>query len=224
LSARRRERQPKYTSDLQFPGAFAGETVTRRRFVTGSAHAAGGVAVAAFTLPALGFALGPLFDKQQVRWETVGFPDDFPNDNYVPKVITVTPDTGEAGKSTVYLRARNPALDTDPVNQYNRYVAISTRCAHLGCPVRWVPASERFICPCHGGVYDLQGQRTGGPPVRPLDRFATRVLNGMVQVGPRYSVNSKLKAFSPRDPGEALDGVGQYVFPSRPTTRKLPGL
>jgi Rieske Fe-S protein len=224
LAARRKSRKPKYTTDLQLPGAFAGETVTRRRFMTGSAHTAGGVAAAAFTLPALGFALGPIFEKQQVRWETIGFPDDFPDDNYVPKVITITPDTGEAGKTTVYVRARNAAVDKDPINQYNRFVAISTRCAHLGCPVRWVPASERFICPCHGGVYDLQGARTGGPPVRPLDRFATRLLNGMVQVGPRYSVNSELKPFSPRDPGEPLDGVGQYVFPSRPTTRKLPGL
>jgi Rieske Fe-S protein len=224
LAARRKQRKSKYTTDLQLPGAFAGETLTRRRFMTGTAHTAGGVATAAIALPALGFALGPIFDKEQVRWETIGFPNDFPTDNYVPKVITVTPNTGEAGKTTVYVRTRNPLLDKGQPNQYNRFIAISTRCAHLGCPVRWVPASERFICPCHGGVYDLQGARTGGPPVRPLDRFATRILNGMVQVGPRYSVNSELKAFSPRDPGEALDGIGQYVFPSRPTTRKLPGL
>jgi len=142
----------------------------------------------------------------------------------VPKVITVTPAIGEAGKTTVYVRARNTALDTDQPTEYNRYVAISSRCAHLGCPVRWTPAAERFICPCHGGVYDLQGARTGGPPVRPLDRFATRLVNGMVQVGPRFSVNSELKPFSPRDPGEPIDGIGQYVYPSRPTTRKLPGL
>ncbi|MGI8800765.1 MAG: ubiquinol-cytochrome c reductase iron-sulfur subunit [Solirubrobacteraceae bacterium] len=192
--------------------------------MTGTAHAAGGIGMAAITIPALGFAIGPLFDKQQVRWETVGFPDDFPRDNYVPKVITVTPDTGEAGKTTVYVRARNAVIDKDQANQYNQFIAISTRCAHLGCPVRWVPASERFICPCHGGVYDLQGARTGGPPVRPLDRFATRMMNGMVQIGPRYSVNTELKAFSPRDPGEPLDGVGQYVYPARPTTRKLPGI
>ncbi len=224
MAARRKLRRPKYTTDLQLPGAFAGETLTRRRFMTGSAHTAGGVAVAAIALPSVGFMLGPNFDKLPVRWETVGFPDDFPNDNYVPKVITVTPDTGEAGKTTVYLRTRNPTLDKDAPNPYNRFIAISTRCAHLGCPVRWVPASERFICPCHGGVYDLQGARTGGPPVRPLDRFATRMMNGMVQVGPRYSVNSNLKPFSPRDPGEALDGIGQYAFPSRPSTRKLPGL
>ncbi|MGI8559301.1 MAG: ubiquinol-cytochrome c reductase iron-sulfur subunit [Solirubrobacteraceae bacterium] len=211
----------KYTSDRLIPGAFEGETVTRRRFMTGTAHGAGAMAAAAFTLPALGFALGPVFTGGHVRWETVGSPADFPNNNYVPKVITITPDLGETGKTTIYVRARNAALDTGPSNQYNQFIAITTRCAHLGCPVRWVPASERFICPCHGGVYDLQGERTGGPPVRPLDRFYTRLEGGMVQVGPRYSVNSELRIFSPRDPAEPLDGIGQYLYPSRPTARKL---
>jgi hypothetical protein len=32
-----------------------------------------------------------------------------------------------------------------------------------------------------------------------------------VEVGPRYSVNSQLRRFSPRDPGETLDGVGPYL-------------
>ena len=72
---------------------------------------------------------------------------------------------------------------------YDQYVAISTRCMHLGCPVRYVSAAERFICPCHGGVYDFQGKVAGGPPVRPLDRFYTRIRAGFVQIGPRYSVN-----------------------------------
>ena len=52
---------------------------------------------------------------------------------------------------------------------------ISTRCAHLGCPVRYIQASQKFVCPCHGGVYGFQGEVEGGPPVRPLDRFYTRV-------------------------------------------------
>ena len=138
-------------------------------------------------------------------------------------MITITPGIGEAGKTTVYIRARNPAIDTTPPNQYNRWVAISSRCAHLGCPVRWVPAAERFICPCHGGVYDLQGVRVGGPPPRPLDRFYTRLneKTGLVEVGPRYSVNSELRIFSPRDPGEPLDGIGQYLYPSRPTRARV---
>ena len=65
----------------------------------------------------------------------------------------------------------------------------------------------------------LQGVRVGGPPPRPLDRFFTRLHDGLVQVGPRYSVNSELRAFSPRDPGEPLDGIGQYLYPSRPSVR-----
>jgi menaquinol-cytochrome c reductase iron-sulfur subunit len=214
-----RRRTSKYTADRGIPGAFDGETVTRRRFMTGTAHGAGAAAAAAFTLPALGFALGPIFKDQTLGWQTVGAPADFPDNNYVPKIITIAPGVGEVGKSTVYMRRRNAAFDTDKPDQYNQYIAISTRCAHVGCPVRWVPASERFICPCHGGVYDI---RTGGPPPRPLDRFYTRVAaDGYVQVGPRYSVNSRLRRFSPRDPGEPLDGLGQYLYPSRPTVRKI---
>ena len=94
---------------------------------------------------------------------------------------------------------------------------------HLGCPVRFVEAAGRFICPCHGGVYNFRGEVDGGPPVRPLDRFYTRVRNGQLEIGPRFSVNRELKRFSPRDPGEALDGIGQYLYPSRPTVRKIPG-
>ncbi len=93
---------------------------------------------------------------------------------------------------------------------------------HLGCPVRYSEAAERFICPCHGGVYNFRGEVAGGPPVRPLDRFYTFVANDYVYIGPRYSVNSELQRFHPRDPGEPLDGIGQYLYPSRPDTPTLP--
>lgn len=216
------QHKSKYTLDRGIPGAFEGETVTRRRFMTGSAHTAGAIAAASFTLPALGFAIGPIFKQPPHFWEDIGAVGDFPEDNYVPVVITITPGIGEAGKSTAYVRKFNPEIDTDPYDKNTPYIAISTRCAHLGCPVRWVDAAERFICPCHGGVYDLLGRRVGGPPVRPLDRFPTRVRNGIVQLySGRFSVNSELRRFSPRDPGEPLDGIGQYLYPSRPSARKL---
>ena len=121
----------------------------------------------------------------------------FPDNNYIPTVITLTPGIGEAGKGLVYVRQRNPAIDTDPYDKHTPYIALTSRCAHLGCPVRWVLAAERFICPCHGGVYDLLGRRVAGPPPRPLDRFYTRVVDGMVQIGSRFSVNSELRRFSP---------------------------
>jgi menaquinol-cytochrome c reductase iron-sulfur subunit len=217
VSDKHEKNASKYTADRMIPGAFEGETVTRRRFMTGTAHTAGAIAAASFTLPALGFAIGPIFKTAPHRWETVGTVGQFSEDNYIPEIITLTPGIGEAGKSTVYIRKFNPSIDTDPYDKGTPYIAISSRCAHVGCPVRWVDAAERFICPCHGGVYDLLGRRVGGPPVRPLDRFFTRVVGEDVQVGPRFSVNSQLRRFSPRDPGEALDGIGQYLYPSRPS-------
>jgi menaquinol-cytochrome c reductase iron-sulfur subunit len=221
VSDKHSQHKSRYTTDRLIPGAFDGETVTRRRFMTGTTHAAGAIAAASFALPALGFAIGPIFKEAPHTWESVGPTDMFTNNNYVPVVITITPGIGEAGKTTVYVRGHNTAIDTDRPDRDSRYIAISSRCAHLGCPVRWVDAAERFICPCHGGVYDLLGRRVGGPPVRPLDRFYTRVVAGQVQIGPRYSVNSELERFSPRDPGEPIDGIGQYMYPSRPSARKL---
>jgi menaquinol-cytochrome c reductase iron-sulfur subunit len=221
VSDKHAKHKSKYTLDRQIPGAFEGETITRRRFMTVTANGAGAVAAASFVLPALGFAVGPIFKSTPHRWETVGTVDQFPENNYVPVVVTLTPGIGEAGTATVYMRKRNPAIDTDRYDRETKFIAITSRCAHVGCPVRWVDAAERFICPCHGGVYDLLGRPVGGPPVRPLDRFYTRVVGQYVQVGPRFSVNSELKRFSPRDPGEPLDGIGQYAYPSRPGAQKL---
>jgi menaquinol-cytochrome c reductase iron-sulfur subunit len=207
----------KYTADRQMPGAFEGETVTRRRFMGVVTNGAGAVAAMAFTLPALGFALGPIFSRVPFDWQPIGPPADLLAGTYTTKVITIVQGLGEAGKSIAYVRPRDPSIDTEPVDQYNHWVALSSRCMHLGCPVRFVAAAERFICPCHGGVYDFRGMVVGGPPVRPLDRFYTRLntTTGMVEVGPRYSVNSELQRFSPRDPGQPLDGIGQYLYPAR---------
>jgi len=224
VAATRKEPKSKYTADRLYPGAFEGETITRRRLMTLTAHGAGAVAALSFTLPALGFAVGSaLFDRPAVRWEGVGKLDDLPDDTYIPKVITLTTGIGEVGKTTVYMRRRNDDLDQapNPPGYDEQAIAISTRCMHLGCPVRFVAASERFICPCHGGVYDFQGLVAGGPPVRPLDRFYTRVRAGIVEVGPRYSVNSELRRFdSYRDPAQDLDGIGQYLYPPRFSTPK----
>ena len=215
-SKRPQKRKSPYTVDRGMPGAFEGETVTRRALFTGGAMAAGGVASAAFALPALGFALGPLFERTEPeRFQDVGTVRDFNTQSYVPRVITLDDETGEAGKTTVYVRKFDPTRDTDHLDQ--PFVVISTRCMHLGCPVRYVAASERFICPCHGGVYTFDGKVAGGPPVRPLDRFETRVKNGRVQIGPRFSLNSKLERKKVRDPSNHLDGLWQYIYPSRPT-------
>src|SRR3954470_21780795 len=92
------------------PGAFEGETVTRRGLMTGGAMAAGGIATAAFALPALGFALGPIFNNDMVNddWQDVGAESDFNPDTYVSRVATLVTDVGESGKTTVYIRKATP--------------------------------------------------------------------------------------------------------------------
>jgi Rieske Fe-S protein len=215
------DKKSRYTEGRGIAGAYEGETVTRRRLMEGGAQLAGGVAVAMIALPALGFALGPLFEESEPeRWQDVGPEDDFNKSTYVPKVMSIAPEVGDAGKTTVYIRQYDGERDKkvkgqDPLP----YVAISTRCAHLGCPVRYIQASQKFVCPCHGGVYGYQGEVIGGPPVRPLDRFYTKVEGGRVLVGKRFSLNSDLKRFPhPRDPSNHLDGLWQYLYPGRPTT------
>jgi menaquinol-cytochrome c reductase iron-sulfur subunit len=203
---------PPRLPETKMPGYFEGETMTRRAIFTGGVLAAGGIATAAILLPAVGFALGPVFDEEDFPWQDVGPPGNFKDDDYTPVTFSMVTDVGEAGKTVAYVRKHNPSLDTKLDDEY---VAISTRCAHVGCPVRWVGPAQRFVCPCHGGVYDALGRVEGGPPVRPLDRFKTRVRNGQVQIGPRYSVNSDLERFSARDPGEPLDGLWKYLYPKR---------
>jgi menaquinol-cytochrome c reductase iron-sulfur subunit len=214
------DKQSRYTEGRGIAGAFEGETVTRRRLMEGTALAVGGIATMAFALPGLGFALGPLFEKTVPEsWQDVGPIGDFNDTSYVPRVININPVIGDAGKTTVYVRRFAEGRDKVIEGQDPQpYVVISTRCAHLGCPVRYIQASEKFLCPCHGGVYGFQGQVEGGPPVRPLDRFYTRVTDGRVEVGSRFSLNSELERFSPRDPSNHLDGLWQYLYPSRPTT------
>ncbi len=219
MAAPRKKRKSPYTADRNVPGAFQGETVTRRGLMTGGAMAVGGLATAAFGLPALGFALGPNFSETEPnRWQDVGPESDFNKVSYTQKIIDLVANIGDSGKTTIYVRQYSKAIDGDK-NSDLPYVAISNRCMHLGCPVRYIQAAQRFICPCHGGVYGPLGQVAGGPPVRPLDRFYTRVNAGRIEVGPRYSLDSHFKRFPhPRDPSNHLDGLWQYLYPSRPTT------
>ena len=150
--------------------------MTRRGLMTGTALAAGGIATVAFALPALGFALGPVFeDSLPTRWQDVGPEDDFNDETYVPRVINIVPRDRRGRQDHdlrphVQPRARQGDRGQDP----QPYVAISTRCAHLGCPVRYIQASASSSALPRRGLR-VRGPGRGGPPVRPLDRFYTRV-------------------------------------------------
>ena len=199
-------------------GYFEGESMTRRGAFTLGGQAVGGLAGVALVLPLVGFAVAPILDTPEERWEKVGNVDDFDADVYRPVITTIRSGIGEAGKTTVYVRQGSIDLEEDP----NTFVAVSTRCAHLGCPVRFVRAAGIFSCPCHGGAYDFEGKVIGGPPVRPLDRFQTRVVDGQVEVGPRYSVTGDLEPVRARDPGEFTGGIWEYLYPPRPSTPPAP--
>lgn len=199
-------------------GSFEGETMTRRGVLAVGGQVLAGGAVAVVALPAIGFALAPVFTEQGDFWQSVGPLDNFTDDEYTATVITAVEGTGESGKTTVYVRRGNAEFKEDP----DSVVAITTRCAHLGCAVRYVAAAGNFICPCHGGVYGFQGERIGGPPVRPLDRFQTRVRKGQVEIGPRYSVTNSFDPVRTRDPGEFTGGVWNVIYPPRPSVPPAP--
>lgn len=61
-------------------------------------------------------------------------------------------------------------------------------------------------------------------PQRPRDRSIEDLhLRGdQVFVGPRFSVNNELRRFAPRDPGQPLDGIGQFLYPARFSTPPAP--
>jgi menaquinol-cytochrome c reductase iron-sulfur subunit len=199
-------------------GYFEGETMTRRGAMIVGGQAVGGAAVAVVALPLVAFSVAPILETPEEVWEKVGRTSEFSPDVYRPVIKTERSGIGEAGKTTVYVRQGSTELDEDP----NEYIAVSTRCAHLGCPVRFVRAAGIFSCPCHGGAYDFEGKVIGGPPVRPLDRFQTRVVAGQVEVGPRYSVTGDLEPVRARDPGEFTGGIWEYLYPPRPSTPPAP--
>ena len=196
------------------PGYFEGESMTRRRAFEAAVHGLGGLAGAAIVLPAVGFAVAPIFHRGKERWEGVGPVRDFDADTYRQVVFTETEGIADAGKTTAYVRKGSPEYGEEA----NEIIAISNRCVHLGCPVRFRRGGAgTSSAPCHGGVYDFVGKVLGGPPVRPLDRFQTRIRGGQVEIGPRYSVTSQLKPVRARDPGEFTGGIWEYLYPPRPT-------
>lgn len=59
----------------------------------------------------------------------------------------------------------------------------SATCSHLGCLVNYNKEKQEFVCPCHGGRYDLAGKNIAGPPPAPLTRFPVKMQDSMVLLG-----------------------------------------
>jgi len=79
---------------------------------------------------------------------------------------------------------------------------LSNSCAHLGCPVRWLTNAEgegEFLCPCHGGIYDINGGWVGGPPPRGMYHYTQVKVeeDGMLYVKHQYNIQDRLDAQHP---------------------------
>jgi cytochrome b6-f complex iron-sulfur subunit len=55
------------------------------------------------------------------------------------------------------------------------FMALYWKCVHLGCTVPWNATQHKFMCPCHGSVYDVTGQNVAGPAPRPLDMMEVNI-------------------------------------------------
>lgn len=64
----------------------------------------------------------------------------------------------------------------------DRIVAFDPACTHLGCRVQWVGDKNRYLCPCHGGVFDSDGQVVSGPPPKPLVQYPVKLEDGQVWI------------------------------------------
>ena len=62
------------------------------------------------------------------------------------------------------------------------FLALSSKCTHLGCTLPWVEKENRFVCPCHASAFDITGSVINAPAPRALDIFTVIIENDMVKV------------------------------------------
>jgi Rieske Fe-S protein len=72
-------------------------------------------------------------------------------------------------------RGREGLSGTEIEELSQKLNVLSNHCAHLGCPVRWLPEDGQIVCPCHGGLYDINGGYIGGPPPHGLYPYAFEI-------------------------------------------------
>lgn len=62
------------------------------------------------------------------------------------------------------------------------FLALSSKCTHLGCTVPWDDKKRQFECPCHGSSFDITGNVLTSPAPRPLDIYPVNIENNIVKV------------------------------------------
>ncbi|MDQ7781331.1 MAG: ubiquinol-cytochrome c reductase iron-sulfur subunit [Desulfomonilaceae bacterium] len=64
------------------------------------------------------------------------------------------------------------------IKRDDEVVAFDDRCTHLGCRQKWNSQESRFECPCHGSIFDIDGNVQRGPAVSPMPRLYLRYSEG----------------------------------------------
>jgi Rieske Fe-S protein len=216
-----------------------GERFPRSKFLEASTLGLGAVIAGIVTVPPVGLMVASSFEGQKFHPIDLGPLSDFPSGQFVITTFVEDPAAGEVSRRTAYIRY-NGLLKSQP-----SFTILSNRCAHLGCPVQPngpVDAKpERVVtdkagaellkltkvkpagfgCPCHGGQYDTEGNRTAGPPVRALDRYSYSIKNGRLILGSAYSVDyvhgtgkdARIKKYPLHNPGQHVAGPEFWLFP-----------
>ncbi|RJP50198.1 MAG: ubiquinol-cytochrome c reductase iron-sulfur subunit [Anaerolineaceae bacterium] len=145
----------------------------RRNFMKAAIAGIGGLIGAAFGLPAIPYIMGPALQKESDNWIQLGSVSKV--ELNIPTLFKKTIETQTGWINTeeeisVYVLTSNG----------QDYFVMSNVCTHLGCRVRWIPENDGFFCPCHNGVFSKDGNVVDGPPPRPLDRFESKVEDGVI--------------------------------------------
>jgi len=213
------------------------EKYPRSVFLEASTLGIGALIGGIVTVPALGFMVAPAFVNQHPKKVDLGPIDNFDENQFVIATFMRDPAQGEVSRRTAYIR-NNGLRDGVP-----SFTTISNHCVHLGCPVqpnglpedrnakdvktstttvKLIPVTPAgFGCPCHGGQYDVEGNRTAGPPVRALDRFQFSVRNGNLWLEKPFSVavvdgtgkDAKIHKYKLAGPGEHIDDWEAILYP-----------
>ena len=220
----------------QITEADLGAPVDRGTFLSLATIGVGGLIGAGVTLPVLGFGVLPSFmgDGVETKEVDLGPITNFPEGQFVIATYLEDPDQGEVSRRTAFVRNNGRTDDGVP-----SFTAIYSRCVHLGCPVqpngpvdedamkeangvelRPVLAAS-FGCPCHGGLYNSEGNRSAGPPVRSLDRYEFSIKNGNLILGRLFSVGNvegsgakaKISKYYKAYPGVHVDGIERFLYP-----------
>lgn len=148
----------------------------RRSFLAGLLAAGGAAVGALLAVPLVRFALYPVLARTTEKsWSDVGKVDEFQNLTApIQKLVTI--EQRDGWRKTI---KQQPVYVTrDP---QGALMVLSAVCTHLGCSVRWIDAQNKFVCPCHGGMFSGDGKLLGGPPPRGLDQLETKIEDGTLK-------------------------------------------